>query len=598
MATRRRGTAYEVLGLSRTCTRDELKKQYASALKRAHPDKGGNDVEFHLVQKAYQTVLKHLSSRRPSPSGEAHAENSSEADGGRGQDWVPAEVRNGSENAMAKPRYMATEAKLRGNQSFGEGRYGDAVKHYTEALNWTPNESTLYCNRSAAWFEMGEIDKALRDATRAASISPRYVKARYRCALAYSALKRHKEAISEMRLAADLSFSSGECKGALCRIEDACSRDSLRLNLGGHADTVQSLAWRPRGSGASLARPLLATCSLDGTVRLWCGDSGIPIKVSRDHKDKVTSVRWSRDGEQLVSLSLDKTVRVWEVCHGGEVTRKRVLEGHAGRATSSCYGESGGRDVLITSSTDCTARVWDLASGEACEKVLSGHSQMVTWADFSSDTKILATASADNTFKLWDVGEGRCTQTVDWDSGAVNLCLFVRVEEDDLLVTCHFDVKRETSRLLVWNVNGKQGWADGKLVAHVNHFEGFRGKITCVDSTVSEDSAVLLAAGCSDGTVRVFDLACGSGLYDLVDQHTPPAGSTTSISCLSFSPSGDKLATCGWDGKVHIWNAEDGSHTVTFSGHTGKICCLGWNDEGTKLASGGNDGFVKVWDVL
>ena len=589
-SSRRKITAYEVLGVSRTCTRVELKKGYASALKRAHPDKGGSDEAFERVQKAYQVVLRHLGTYSE-PSG-APREDVEPNPGRQARDRMPPSLRNGAQNQMAKPTYFATQAKARGNRSYAEGKFEDAAAHYTEALSWLPGESTLYCNRSAAFFELGRQEQALRDATKAASISPRYVKAHYRRALALSALGRHAEALASMRRAHALSPSGGECDGALLKIEKACSRARLRLNLSGHSEAVQDSAWRPGGG-----RPVLATCSMDGIVRLWCGVSGISLGSLAGHRGGVTDVFWSPDGLRLVSLSLDTNAIVWDMPPGVEGARAAtVLEGHGGRPTSARFAElRDGTQVLITSSTDRTARVWDFEGG-SCIRVLSGHGQMVTWADYSSEAGVLATTSADNTFRLWDLESGRCDQCVDWDSGAVNRCAFVRAGGAELLVTCHLDVARERSRVLVWDAGGKRGWADGKLVSHVMHFENFRGKITCVDWAGTEES-VLLAAGCADGTVRVFDLECKASLYDLVDQHLTARGSSGSISALSFSPSGARLATAGWDGKIHVWDAEDGAHLMTFVGHEDRVCFLRWDAEGRRLASGGVDKTTKVWNM-
>ena len=269
-----------------------------------------------------------------------------------------------------------------------------------------------------------------------------------------------------------------------------------------------------------------------------------------------------------------------------------------GRPTNVCFATcKNGENVLATSSTDSTARIWSLSKTQKVQRTLSGHRQMVTDIDFSSRSNLLVTASGDSSFKLWDISRGVCTQTVDWGSGAVNHCMFVRVEDEELLVTCHFDVKFERSRILLWNMDGKSGWADGKLVAHVMHFEGFQGKITCIDATDFAGEAVLLAAGSSDGTVGVYDLTCKACMFDLVDQHVPLVGVSTSISSLKFSPDGSKLATSGLDGKVHIWNSDDGSYHMTFNGHQDRVTSLCWSQDGNKLASCGYDQTAKVWKM-
>ena len=47
---------YDVLGLMRDATTDDIKRAYKKAALQAHPDKGGSDEMFQRVNEAY-TVL-------------------------------------------------------------------------------------------------------------------------------------------------------------------------------------------------------------------------------------------------------------------------------------------------------------------------------------------------------------------------------------------------------------------------------------------------------------------------------------------------------------------------------------------------------------
>lgn len=241
--------------------------------------------------------------------------------------------------------------------------------------------------------------------------------------------------------------------------------------------------------------------------------------------------------------------------------------------------------------------MWDAAeNGGKCKFTLAGHSDIIMCISFAPEKSMVASVSGDGTFRLWDLTARRCLHTVDWECGPVNLCTITKYGSDrqNALVTCHWDVHRESSRILVWDLEGNLGWANGHLVSHVMHFEGFAGKITCLDSTDNGDS-VLLAAGCADGTVKVCDLTEMISLYDLTGQHTPTLGLSRSITALQFSPNGESLATAGLDGKVHVWETEEGAHRVTFFGHQGKVCCVDWKPCGSKLVSCGQDKTIKVW---
>jgi hypothetical protein len=46
-------TWYEILGLNKNSTKQEIKKQYHILCKTTHPDNGGSEEEFIIIKKAY-----------------------------------------------------------------------------------------------------------------------------------------------------------------------------------------------------------------------------------------------------------------------------------------------------------------------------------------------------------------------------------------------------------------------------------------------------------------------------------------------------------------------------------------------------------------
>jgi WD40 repeat protein len=78
---------------------------------------------------------------------------------------------------------------------------------------------------------------------------------------------------------------------------------------GGHTDWVISVSFSPDGR-------LLASGSLDNTIKLWRVADGSLVRTLTGHASDVTSVVFSPDGRLLASGSWDGTIRLWRVADG------------------------------------------------------------------------------------------------------------------------------------------------------------------------------------------------------------------------------------------------------------------------------------------
>src|SRR5262249_21641531 len=91
----------------------------------------------------------------------------------------------------------------------------------------------------------------------------------------------------------------------------------------------------------------------------------------------------------------DQTIRLTDVNTGKE---GRVLRGHTGPVRSVVFTPGG--DQLISGSWDRTVRIWDVASGEA--RATLGHSQEVRAVAVSPDGRTVAAGYRDGAVILWD----------------------------------------------------------------------------------------------------------------------------------------------------------------------------------------------------
>src|SRR5262249_32259079 len=93
-----------------------------------------------------------------------------------------------------------------------------------------------------------------------------------------------------------------------------------------------------------------------------------------------------------------------------------------------------------------------------------------------------------------------------------------------------------------------------------------------------------------DGAIKLIDPATGKVVADTKNGHSD------TVYGLSFSPDGTRLASCGADRQIKIFEVPSGKLLKSFEGHTHHVLDIAWKADGKLLASAGADKVIKVWD--
>ncbi len=272
---------------------------------------------------------------------------------------------------------------------------------------------------------------------------------------------------------------------------------------GGHSDWTWAADISPDGNlVASGSGPLSLPASpddLDATARVWDAASGQQILALSGHSNTVDSVRFTLDGNYLLSASWDGSIRRWDLTDGGEVARYDVPDTRVYMIDLHPDGEH-----FASASGDGIIRMWHIESGQVVKEFL-GHSADVNGLHISDDGALIASAAGnwggeDHTLRLWDAESGELLATYEGHTAIVN---YARIAPNkQFIISTSWD---DTVRM--WDI------ASGE---EVRRFVGHSGNTFGID--ISSDSMTLLTTS-SDSTVRMWDIATGEEL-NRFDQHS------------------------------------------------------------------------------
>uniref|UniRef100_A0A7S1X1M1 Anaphase-promoting complex subunit 4 WD40 domain-containing protein n=1 Tax=Tetraselmis chuii TaxID=63592 RepID=A0A7S1X1M1_9CHLO len=134
-------------------------------------------------------------------------------------------------------------------------------------------------------------------------------------------------------------------------------------------------------------------------------------------------------------------------------------------------------------------------------------------------------------------------------------------------------------------------WRVGEDAFEENHGHTLElaGHTDSVVALSFSSSGELLATGGMDGVVKIWDTSSG----DLVQSLEGPG---EAINWIEWHPKGDVVLAGSEDYSVWMWGARVGKCMQVLSGHSGSVNCGKFTPDGKAIVTGSQDGSLRAWN--
>ncbi len=321
---------------------------------------------------------------------------------------------------------------------------------------------------------------------------------------------------------------------------------------------------------------MIVTNHEDNNLRIWSAVDGSALTVVSGHSGRVTSAAFNSTGQLLATASVDGTVRTWslgdlrtapvqrlliEVTKG---PRQSSMEGGVNQVAFSPDGAFLATVPSIDEGRD-GVQLWNASTGQAITELSTGGTPLDI--AIAPDSRHIVTLAL-HEIALWEMASPSFGRS--WhESGPVG-AVAVSETGNRLIAAIGRVVK-------TWEAD------TGKLLATTT------AHADAILSVTFDANGKRFLTTSRDGTARIWDSQSGKPGVVLTGHGKPVLDGT-------FSPAGDRVATASEDRTARLWDVA-GNQTALLSGHEGPVHRVAFSRDGQRIITASADGTARVWEV-
>jgi MYXO-CTERM domain-containing protein len=276
------------------------------------------------------------------------------------------------------------------------------------------------------------------------------------------------------------------------------------------------------------------------------------------HADKILAVRFSRDGKYIATGSADRALKIWDAASGQLLLSYDRNDDHV-----TAFDLLPTQPTALVGTRTGALYLLDLERGEP--RLLEAKSDFMGAISVSADGT-QAISGARGRAKLWDLATAKTLAELDTHGHPVEATAFT---PHGALIALKGDRELELRSL-----------ESGKAL-FTAHTKGGVGA-----AVFSRDGKRLVVGGFAPYTIDIFDTSTFKKLVTLPGQHYE-------IADAAFSPDGKRLATCGRDATLNLWDVESAQLLHKWQFHDG-LTSVDFAPDGGSIVVGAGQTLYKA----
>ncbi|WP_164735263.1 caspase family protein [Pseudoflavitalea rhizosphaerae] len=367
----------------------------------------------------------------------------------------------------------------------------------------------------------------------------------------------------------------------------------LRLMLPiGHTAHISSIQ-------LSREQEFLLTGANDNTIKVWDAKTGA-MRLNIRMNGQVGSARLSHNENWILGVAREDSVRIFDR-RTGKLRLAKKLSWSPGGAV---FSQS---DSSILAFSVSNAELFDAFTGKTLLTIPARNGNMIT-AIFSPDEKLVLTCGTHGGVELWDVKTKKIRHRLQGKMAYVNGAIFsndgskVAVASDTALTIwntatgkVHLNLKHADGAVMTaaftpddkYILSGN--WRNETIIRDAATGREIRKLAHTADLiAISPDGKSVALGGGDDNGVAVFDMATGKKITHVYPRE--------SLSQIIFSNTGKSFVTGTIMGHLDAFDAANGDWLLTFNGYVHANWTSRFSPDGNTLLTCPYDGSLKLWD--